>query len=274
MLGSLELQKIVLVAVFAALTATPAGAGATYGKNPPDLETHLKKLVAAYPDAIKGYDAEALVLKDGQRLPLSDGREDKSFDQLLDDPDIGDMFAFAYPAGAKPTQPPRDFDPGRVRNAALFEALYGDCKSGAVDKHLRRIKWSVGETVPVTNAQGVDKALERVVADLAKLPADFQKFLTPSAGTYNCRAIAGTNRYSMHAYAAAIDINVGFSAYWRWVKPGPDGLHKWSNRIPVEIVSIFEKHGFIWGGRWYHFDTMHFEYRPDLVGEAPTKKAG
>ena len=37
------------------------------------------------------------------------------------------------------------------------------------------------------------------------------------------------------------------------------------NRIPYEIVEIFERHGFIWGGRWYHFDTMHFEYRPELL---------
>ena len=34
----------------------------------------------------------------------------------------------------------------------------------------------------------------------------------------------------------------------------------------MEIVRIFEKHGFIWGGRWYHYDTMHFEYRPELLG--------
>ena len=27
---------------------------------------------------------------------------------------------------------------------------------------------------------------------------------------------------------------------------------------------IFEKYGFVWGGRWYHYDTMHFEYRPEL----------
>jgi hypothetical protein len=20
----------------------------------------------------------------------------------------------------------------------------------------------------------------------------------------------------------------------------------------------------VWGGRWYHYDTMHFEYRPEL----------
>jgi peptidoglycan LD-endopeptidase CwlK len=33
----------------------------------------------------------------------------------------------------------------------------------------------------------------------------------------------------------------------------------------MEIVAIFEKHGFIWGGKWYHYDTMHFEYRPELM---------
>ena len=31
------------------------------------------------------------------------------------------------------------------------------------------------------------------------------------------------------------------------------------------IVEIFERHGFIWGGKWYHYDTMHFEYRPELL---------
>ena len=40
---------------------------------------------------------------------------------------------------------------------------------------------------------------------------------------------------------------------------------KYVNRIPKEIVKVFEKHGFIWGGRWYHYDTMHFEYRPELI---------
>ena len=30
-------------------------------------------------------------------------------------------------------------------------------------------------------------------------------------------------------------------------------------------VDAFEAEGFIWGGRWYHFDTMHFEYRPELL---------
>ena len=32
-----------------------------------------------------------------------------------------------------------------------------------------------------------------------------------------------------------------------------------------EIVEIFERHGFIWGGKWSYYDTMHFEYRPELL---------
>ena len=36
-------------------------------------------------------------------------------------------------------------------------------------------------------------------------------------------------------------------------------------QMPREIVDIFERHGFIWGGKWYHYDTMHFEYRPELL---------
>ena len=32
------------------------------------------------------------------------------------------------------------------------------------------------------------------------------------------------------------------------------------------IVDVFERNGFIWGGKWYHYDTMHFEYRPELLG--------
>ncbi len=36
-------------------------------------------------------------------------------------------------------------------------------------------------------------------------------------------------------------------------------------QISERDIDIFERHGFIWGGRWYHFDTMRFEYRPELL---------
>ena len=88
-----------------------------------------------------------------------------------------------------------------------------------------------GGSVTFTTAQGADKALEAVSAELDQLPKSFTKFLVPSAGTYNCRAIAKTDRMSMHAYAAAIDINTKQTTYWQWVKPGADGLYQWSNKI-------------------------------------------
>ena len=43
---------------------------------------------------------------------------------------------------------------------------------------------------------------------------------------------------------------------------------KWRNVVPQEIVDAFEAEGFIWGGRWLHYDTMHFEYRPELLDPA------
>ena len=52
------------------------------------------------------------------------------------------------------------------------------------------------------------------------------------------------------------------SSVWNG-KPG--AVIKYRNAIPLQIVDVFERHGFIWGGRWNHFDTMHFEYRPELL---------
>jgi hypothetical protein len=77
--------------------------------------------------------------------------------------------------------------------------------------------------------------------------------------------IAGTNRLSAHGTATAIDIATKHTSYWQWSKHGAGGRYPWKNEIPFEIVEIFEKHGFIWGSKWYHYDTMHFEYRPELI---------
>jgi hypothetical protein len=64
-----------------------------------------------------------------------------------------------------------------------------------------------------------------------------------------------------------MDINTKYSHYWQWDCKCTDEskVIPYRNVIPQGIVDIFEKHGFIWGGKWYHYDTMHFEYRPELV---------
>lgn len=254
-----------VAAMLVAAAGTCGWAEERYGAPPAGLAGKLDRLVRAYPDFIARHDGATLTLKNGTRFAVSDGRSDKTFDQLLETPDIDDMFYAAYPAGAAPGQPARNADPGRVRFEPLFVAMYGDCTRGGVARHLRTIEWLPkhgGGRVAVTTVNGVDKALEAVSRELDTLPAAFAKYLKPSAGTYNCRLVAGSRVRSVHAYGAAIDLNSAFSHYWRWAKGDEP---RWQNRIPVEVVRVFEKHGFIWGGAWYHYDTMHFEYRPELL---------
>jgi hypothetical protein len=120
--------------------------------------------------------------------------------------------------------------------------------------------------LPVTRRHGVDRALASALGELSGLGERIRPYLTPSAGTFNWRPIAGTTRLSPHSFATAIDINTAFSNYWRWAPQGTAGQPiVYKNRIPPEVVHVFERHGFIWGGRWYHYDTMHFEYRPELI---------
>ena len=68
----------------------------------------------------------------------------------------------------------------------------------------------------------------------------------PGRIPYNCRPIAQTNRLSIHAYCAVIDLATKFGDYWLWSK-GKDGRIAWKNRLPLEIVDIFEGAGFLRG---------------------------
>jgi hypothetical protein len=225
-------------------------------------------LVAAYPHTLAGARGNYVVFKDGTRLPFDDGGGDKDFATLLARPDIEDMFAITYPKGRLSRPPALDADPGRIRNEAFFKTMYGDCTRGEVIANLVEVVWlpkRSGAKIKMTRINGVADRLAAVSAELDALPERFTKYLTPLGGTYNCRPIAGTQRLSTHAYGIAIDIAVAHAHYWRWARPGADGSYAYRNAIPEEIVAIFEKHGFIWGGKWYHYDTMHFSYRPEIL---------
>ena len=131
-----------LVAAVLCLNAT--GAGERYGAVPSSIKEDLDRLVAAYPDTVAGHDGTFLTLKNGTRFRISDGRTDKTFTELLESPDIDDMFYARYPAiaetSAAPKQPEMNSDPGRVRFAPLFAAMYGDCKKNEVARNLRAVQ--------------------------------------------------------------------------------------------------------------------------------------
>jgi hypothetical protein len=251
--------------ILAAPLTVPLALSGPAGAEAIPMPVRLDALVASYPEAIAGIEGNELVLKDGHRLIINDGKQ-RTHEQKLESGDIKDMLEQVYPVGACVSQQPSavNFEPGRIRNDALFKRLYGSSEA-EVRRDTVAIDW-LGQKLPVMRRQGVDRALAAALGELGKLAPSFRTFLTPSAGTFNWRPIAGTGRLSPHSFATAIDINTAFADYWRWAPKGTaGGPIVYKNRIPMEIVHVLERHGFIWGGKWYHYDTMHFEYRPELI---------
>jgi hypothetical protein len=195
-------------------------------------------------------DDDGVILAD-TRLPYDDGKL-KTTAERLEHPDVEDTFAQRYTPGPIAPVTTPDQDPGRARLDALLRAAYPASQ-------LTRIDFLGNKIVVHARAAA---AFTRVAARLAPLvaaDATLQRLLHPLGGTRNVRKIAGTDRMSAHAWGIAIDLNPELGNYWRWDK------HGWSNRVPQRVVDAFEAEGFIWGGRWAHFDTMHFEYRPELL---------
>jgi len=89
---------------------------------------------------------------------------------------------------------------------------------------------------------------------------------------YGWRNIANTQSRSYHSYGLAIDLLPkslgGKQTYWLWTS---NYRNDWWNvsyneryHPPDTVIKIFEAYGFVWGGKWPMFDTMHFEYRPEV----------
>jgi hypothetical protein len=197
---------------------------------------------------------------DGGVLP------DGTVDEPEQVPDLEDVYATPYVAGPIVPIDTSDAgkidDPGRVRVQQLFIATYG----GSRDEVQARLEYVPFFGVRWPFNQRVAPALARVVGrlqDEVKKNKKLLPFLKDIGGTWTWRRIARSRNLSAHAWGIAIDINVERSAYWRWTPRGEP--LKWQNRIPQEVVDAFEAEGFIWGGRWVHYDTMHFEYRPELL---------
>jgi hypothetical protein len=94
-----------------------------------------------------------------------------------------------------------------------------------------------------------------------------------SITSWNWRNVAGSANRSYHSYGIAIDLletqQPGKEMYWQWTR---DKGINWrtvtaDQRLnpPDPVIRAFEEQGFIWGGTWPWYDTMHFEYRPELI---------
>lgn len=96
-----------------------------------------------------------------------------------------------------------------------------------------------------------------------------------NSSSFNCRAIAGTNKYSKHSYGVAIDINPLQNPFVS--EDGavsPKGGEKFLERddahmgmVTPEVVKIFADNKFsIWGGDWDSIkDYHHFEVSDEMI---------
>ncbi len=130
-----------------------------------------------------------------------------------------------------------------------------------VFRELYNIKYPIREMALISDFKG---------SDFASIEAD-------NTSAFNCRNIAGTSRWSKHAYGKAIDINPIENPY---ISKSGNISHtkslKYRDRRHTKNTSasramiladdkarkIFTKYGWSWGGYWKSIkDYQHFEYK-------------
>lgn len=234
------------------------------------MKQDLLVLMSAYPEFITDISVENdnvyIVMKSGKKF-IYDDKKNKTPEEKLENPDLQDMLEQVYPLNHITEIMPRDFNPGRIRHYGLLNEVYGSSKN-SIEKNLTALKY--GYTNYQFNKQNnANNSLEstlRELVPLSKTNSKIAAILYPASGTYNYRFISGTGRLSPHAYGITIDLKSDKRDYWKWssIEQGKSRLCEY----PEELVSSFENHNFIWGGKWGYFDILHFEYRPEIILKA------
>ena len=156
----------------------------------------------------------------------------------------------------------------------LMESLWGNTDK-QIRAHLRSLTF-LGHRM-LLNKIVVEPlaAIEREILAASKNDDEVSVWIDELKITYSFinKYIAGSQNRSNHAWGLAIDFvpnsYEGQHVYWRWSRVFTQEWHRiplaqrWSP--PQSVIEIFERHGFVWGGKWAHFDNIHFEYRPEII---------
>jgi len=162
-----------------------------------------------------------------------------------------------------------------LRNAAFFDTVWRIHNLNQADDRMVHLQLFGHQ---VTMHQDVVASLKRIETVLKEQVstnealATFLKNLSRLEG-FNWRNIAGTESRSNHAYGTAIDLipnsYQGRAVYWLWAVSELNHWYKWTWQQrwlpPDAVVTAFEDEGWVWGGKWMLFDTIHFEYRPEIL---------
>jgi hypothetical protein len=159
------------------------------------------------------------------------------------------------------------------RHYGFIGALYGGASRRQIEAQLVRIRF-LGRNISVHSIAAESlKRVDSVLESLAERESGIRGFIESigAVDSYNWRPIRGTRRMSWHSWGLAVDIrpeNETGTMYWLWERErGEDWMlvppeKRW--QPPAAVIEAFENEGFIWGGKWELYDTMHFEFRPEL----------
>lgn len=240
-----------------------------------DDDPRVRAFVQAYGQLIDSvwYEGEDVVFAIGSEpIHFRDGRM-LSKAGLAREAECDPIF-YEYPLGPL-TRPVGE--PGELPNycSDLLESLWGSTET-EVRRHGRSVRFLDHRMFVNELLVGPLGLVERDIRNAARIDPSVGGWIEELEITYSFqyREIAGSGNLSQHSWGLAVDFVPtsydGRAAYWRWSRAlDRDGWH----RIPMErrwsppqrVVEIFERHGFIWGGKWAHFDAMHFEYRPEIL---------
>jgi hypothetical protein len=168
----------------------------------------------------------------------------------------------------------RDLNPPH-RHPGMYNALWRISDEAAAWERVKDI-YFLGMKVQIHRELLEElAAVEEEILEKAKTDTELRYFIASlkSLAGYTWREIAGTESLSMHAYGLAVDIipkNLRIKhVYWRWEMKFNKEWYSipYEDRFmpPMSFIEAFEHHGFIWGGKWFFFDTIHFEYRPEIL---------
>ena len=158
-------------------------------------------------------------------------------------------------------------------------AIFGGINRREIESQLRQIDF-LGKRISAH--RDITQALERIdtairaeaAVEAAESGGKIAAFISSigQMGGYNWREIRGSNRMSYHSWGLAVDIQPkdaeDKAVFWLWESARNENwmLIPLSDRWmpPAAVIEAFEREGFVWGGKWALYDTMHFEYRPEL----------
>ena len=161
------------------------------------------------------------------------------------------------------------------RSPHFYDALWRTRNRDESWEHIKQIRF-LGHPVQVHYSILTQLSLvEEQILRISKTSAAVRQWISNlnNLESWNWRNIAASQSRSFHAYGSAIDLLPkslgGLETYWLWTaNKTPDWWNvPYEKRFhpPGEVIHAFESFGFVWGGKWRYFDTMHFEYRPEIL---------